>query len=215
MRRDAAAYDGGYERSGSQGRRRNGVVWQAEVRITHGGCRSPEEDEPDSVYSGGGGFMNCSRTHYSRMVDYSAVIDGERKLANAIYQFVLGIRGRRSKPVSRKQILNWFHGTCESLVVRVANELVSDKLTSENGKFRVRTFRDNANERQTVLQHWTDQAFAALSKGQTMTEFVASCHIEHRGFARRGYEEAKKMQVEIRREIKDEMASHQRFGRSE
>ena len=149
------------------------------------------------------------------MVDYSAIVDGERKLANAIYQFVLGIRGRRTTPVSRKQILNWFHGTPESLVVRVTNELVGDKLTAENGKFRVRTFRDNQLERQTALQSWTDQAYTALSNGQTMTEFVASCHIEHRGIARLGYIEAQKIQKDVKREIAAEFASVRRFGRPE
>lgn len=101
------------------------------------------------------------------MVDYSAVVDGSKKLQNAIYQFVLGIRGRRKNPVSYNQITKWFHGTPELFVTTNLNALVGHNthVVNENGKYRVKTFRDHVNDR------------------------------------------------EMRREIRNEMASVRRFGR--
>ena len=78
------------------------------------------------------------------MVDYSAVVDGERKLQNAVYQFVLGIRGRRQSPVTKEQIFKWFHGTPSSTVVAAILALVGDKIVFENGKYCVMTFRDHS-----------------------------------------------------------------------
>jgi hypothetical protein len=92
--------------------------------------------------------MNCSRKHHSRMVDYSGIVDGERKLQNAIYQFVLGIRGNRRSPVTKEQIFKWFHGTPSSMVVTAILSLVGDKIIFENGKYRVMTFRDHVKDRE-------------------------------------------------------------------
>ncbi len=148
------------------------------------------------------------------MVDYSGIADGERKLQRALYQFILGINGRRQNPVTRKQIMGWFHGTPESMVVAALEFLLNDEvIMAEKSKFRVMTVRDHAAKRDTALQHWTDQAYAALSNGQTMTEFVASCLIEHRGIARLGFIEAQKIQKDVKREIAAEFASVRRFGR--
>jgi hypothetical protein len=81
------------------------------------------------------------------MVDYSGIVDGERKLQQAIYQFVLGIRGRRQSPVTKEQIFKWFHGTPSDMVVQAILALVGDKIIFENGKYRVMTFRDHSNAR--------------------------------------------------------------------
>lgn len=93
------------------------------------------------------------------MVDYSGIADGERKLQKAVYLFVLGINGQRKNPVTKKQILNWFHGTPESMVVATINALCGDGnilfseaekvLFHENGKFRVLTFRDHSEARKS------------------------------------------------------------------
>lgn len=93
--------------------------------------------------------MNCSRTHFSRMVDYSAVVDGSNKLQNAIYLFVLGIRGRRENPVTYSQIRKWFHGTPEDFFVTNLNAICGDKIVLENGKYRVMTFRDHSDARKS------------------------------------------------------------------
>jgi hypothetical protein len=91
--------------------------------------------------------MNCSRTHDSRMIDYSAAVDGDRRLQNALYQYILGIRGRRTEGVSRSQIMKWFRGTPESFVVTALNTVVGDnKVILDGGKFRVKTVRDHIQE---------------------------------------------------------------------
>ena len=89
--------------------------------------------------------MNCSRTHDSRMIDYSAVENrGLAMLREALYLFILGIKGRRQNPVSRKQILKWFHGTPEEFVL-VALDLLEfggDRVVRDGDKYRVMTFHD-------------------------------------------------------------------------
>jgi hypothetical protein len=85
------------------------------------------------------------------MVDYSGIVDGERKLHRALFLFVLGINGRRKNPVTKKQILNWFHGTPESMVVAAINTLCGDTIIHENGKFRVLTFRDHSEARKSQV----------------------------------------------------------------
>jgi hypothetical protein len=85
------------------------------------------------------------------MVDYSGIVDGERKLQRALFLFVLGINGRRKNPVTKKQILNWFHGTPESMVVTTINTLCGDTIIHENGKFRVLTFRDHSEARKSQV----------------------------------------------------------------
>jgi len=82
------------------------------------------------------------------MVDYSAVVDGSKKLQNAIYLFVLGIRGRRENPVTYSQIRKWFHGTPEDFFVTNLNAICGDKIILDNGKYRVMTFRDHVRDRE-------------------------------------------------------------------
>ena len=148
------------------------------------------------------------------MVDYSGIADGERKLQKALYHFILGINGQRKNPVTRKQIMGWFHGTPESMVVAALEFLLNDEvIMAEKGKFRVMTFRDHANKRRDALSHWTDQAYVALTNGQTMTDFVAAALPEHRLIARLGFIEAQKIQKDVKREIAAEFASVRRFGR--
>jgi len=125
------------------------------------------------------------------MVDYSAVADGERKLQNAVYQFVLGIRGRRTEGVTRSQIMKWFHGTPESFVGAAVTAILNDKIIYENGKFHVMTVRDHALKANTALAHWRVQAELAMGQGKTMGEFLASVDPVHRLLARKGYQLAK------------------------
>lgn len=84
--------------------------------------------------------MNRSRTHHSRVYDYSTikVEDNRRAMRNAVVEFVRGIRGRRKGGVTLKQILAWFRGTPADYVSQsvmdavVAGEIkcVSRSLTS-------------------------------------------------------------------------------------
>jgi hypothetical protein len=122
------------------------------------------------------------------MIDYSAVVDGQRKLQNALYQFILGIRGRRQAPVTRAQIMKWFHGTPESFVVEaLAALLASETIIAERLKFRVMTVGDHRLKTDATLEHWKRQAAAAVEQGQSMTAFVASTGIDHRAIARSAY----------------------------
>jgi hypothetical protein len=58
--------------------------------------------------------MKASRTHDSRLIDYSAPNikgDGAAMLRREIQKFCAGIRGPRENPVSEKQIVEWFRST--------------------------------------------------------------------------------------------------------
>ncbi len=63
--------------------------------------------------------MRCARTHFSRMIDYSAnnlTFDGAAALQKQIVRFVEGIRGRRENPVTGRQIDKWFRNTPKNFV---------------------------------------------------------------------------------------------------
>ncbi len=98
--------------------------------------------------------MNCSRTHYSRMIDYSAVENGLSKLRTAAYNYIHGhSRGGmfsrpRKNPVSQKQILKWFHGTPADFVLTALDllEFEGEKVIREGNKYRVMTFRDKLQQ---------------------------------------------------------------------
>jgi len=139
------------------------------------------------------------------MIDYSAVAGGRIKLNQAIYQYVLGINGRRSTGRTRSQIMKWFHGTPESFVVASLNEVSGDRILFDTTtrKFRVRTFGDVKREREMealsaappptplFLNHWIGQAEDAILQGQTKAQFLAACHIENRIIAGIAYNQAK------------------------
>ncbi len=53
--------------------------------------------------------MNCSRTDYSRQIDYSAVVkyDGLKALVNQVARRL----SMRRKPMTIKELQKWFHAT--------------------------------------------------------------------------------------------------------
>ena len=61
--------------------------------------------------------MSCSRTDDSRRVDWSHVSgNADGRMRYQLLRFVHGIRKPRENPVTKKQILAWFHGTPRDFV---------------------------------------------------------------------------------------------------
>jgi hypothetical protein len=59
-----------------------------------------------------------------RRIDFSAVVNGDKILQKQIARFVKGIRGKRSNPVSTKQIYAWFSSTPKGFVSDQLNEAI-------------------------------------------------------------------------------------------
>ena len=64
--------------------------------------------------------MNCSRTDYSRQIDYSAVVkyDGLKALVNQVARRL----SMRRKPMTIKELQKWFHATPPEFVEKAVRQ---------------------------------------------------------------------------------------------
>jgi hypothetical protein len=94
--------------------------------------------------------MGPSRTDFTRKIDYSAIPDGQVALDNAVLRLIKGIRGTRKHPIHLLDILSWFRGAPQPMVLESIHRHLDDNLivaVPGTGGYRIKTFGDVVKER--------------------------------------------------------------------